>query len=61
MLEFLYCIVFIIGVGMGISVLVVCQLVGFGVKVVLVVCSIVKLKQLDDEIGVKVFLVDVFD
>ena len=58
MSEFPYRTALIIGAGTGISASVARQLAGLGVKVALAARSTAKLKQLDDEIGAKVFSED---
>ena len=61
MSEFPYRTALIIGAGTGISASVARQLAGLGVKVALAARSTAKLKQLDDEIGAKVFSADASD
>ena len=61
MSEFPYRTAHIIGAGTGISASVARQLAGLGVKVALAARSTAKLKQLDDEIGAKVFSADASD
>lgn len=61
MSEFPYRTALIIGAGTGISASVARQLAGVGVKVALAARSTAKLKQLDDEIGAKVFSADASD
>ena len=61
MSEFPYRTALIIGAGTGISASVARQLAGLGVKVALAARSTAKLKQLDDEIGAKVFSTDASD
>lgn len=61
MSEFPYRTALIIGAGTGISASVARQLAGLGVKVALAARSTAKLRQLDDEIGAKVFSADASD
>ena len=61
MSEFPYRTALIIGAGTGISASGARQLAGLGVKVALAARSTAKLKQLDDEIGAKVFSADASD